>query len=97
MEWISVEDRLPETDKIVLVMTDNGYALARYHDDVNGMCEWQNFDFEASICAKRFTCSYVTHWMPLPLPPNDKSFDASTSTCEQVNNLKNDDSCSRHV
>jgi len=70
-EWISVYHRLPETDTIVLVLTNNCVALARYHDYVSGQCEWQNFDFENRPWAKEFRCSFVTHWMPLPELPND--------------------------
>lgn len=65
-EWISVEDRLPEigeevlvvdvdvSDVIVRVYSLNHDTKGYYWDDEGG---WWN-DFEC-----------VTHWMPLPEPP----------------------------
>ncbi len=67
-EWISVKDRLPETGGMVLViasgkpmsnLTLNGaYELAEYAPEgwiFETWPEWENAD--------------VTHWMPLPPPP----------------------------
>lgn len=64
MNWISVTDRLPEwTGQQVLVYvpwTHGDYGdmeVVYYHD-----CDWQHFDRKEKI----------THWMPLPLPPEQR-------------------------
>ncbi len=71
MDWIDVENKLPDTDIIVLVKTDESYALARYHDNVNGDCYWQNFNYENSPWCKEFRCQTVLRWMPIPNEPNE--------------------------
>ena len=65
-EWISVKDRLPEYDQIVLCYkADRGVRVgkhlnATYADGVSAFmdCIW-NYAFGA------------THWMPLPMPPRE--------------------------
>jgi len=69
-EWISIEDRLPEDDVRVLLMTEKGFSVgaADHHDNVgvswrigNSMIAW---DYEYNLDDLE-----VTHWMPLPEPP----------------------------
>ena len=56
-EWISVEERLPEAEVDVLVTDDNGYVyVSRYH--VGSISFWS-------------AMKEVTHWMPLPAPPEE--------------------------
>ena len=65
MEWISVEDRLPD-DCYLMEKADeyliccSGYVTsAMYLDGVfTRFGDWQNNDYEN-----------VTHWQPLPKPP----------------------------
>ena len=53
--WISVEDRLPESIKPVLASLNGPTILiCRYHPDNK---EWISYN------------DFVTHWMPLPSPP----------------------------
>ena len=74
--WISVKDRLPEKDGEYLVFTEQrdcfnalfeseigdggefGVWLNSYHPDTLGFLdsEWQEYEG-------------ITHWMPLPAPP----------------------------
>lgn len=59
-EWISVEDRLPENDDHVLAATQNkrgeyNIVKAYYHHGLGCWAAGMN--------------SNVTHWMPLPDPP----------------------------
>ena len=58
MEWISVKERLPETGEFVLVFSNAKYNKCYGIDrHVNG--EFYNLGSDA------------THWMYLPLPPNE--------------------------
>ena len=56
-EWISVEDRLPEMDKLCLLSMEN--RITKYRWVVIGYYH-TNYD------------EYVTHWMPLPEAPKMK-------------------------
>jgi len=64
MEWISVKDGLPETklDENVLVYTTSGVVISRLVKEYGNFVwqlPWGNFTED------------VTHWMPLPKPPQD--------------------------
>ena len=65
--WISVNDRLPErgiTRCIIAIKLGNGLKgtlCARYNADLKSWSGWYN---------DRIT-SEVTHWMPLPQPPEE--------------------------
>ena len=63
-EWISVKDRLPEDDATYLVYGRNGYGIvfAVYYGDG----EWLTCDDLTNITR------FVTHWMPLPMPPKEE-------------------------
>ena len=60
-EWISVEERLPETEGKYLVCTANGNIGVGNFIDYYGTGKRLCFDTWA-----------VTHWMPLPEPPKMK-------------------------
>ncbi len=55
--WISVEDELPEKNVPVLVWEKRGFS---YVDRLEAECAWQIASTHHAI---------VTHWMPLPEPP----------------------------
>lgn len=62
-EWISVKERLPERFKPVLICREkNGkpYVEQGYKD----VCEWWK------VYGTR--TKQVTHWMPLPEPPEEE-------------------------
>ena len=67
-KWISVKDRLPENEHRVLVFAN---------DIVSEFCEvvgWNGGDFLAIGFGHNIIYPpMVTHWMPLPEPPEDKS------------------------
>ena len=56
-EWISVDDRLPEKDEIVIICTDENFIYAG--ELVGDTWFLDNDSWTAT----------VTHWMPLPQPP----------------------------
>ena len=64
-EWISVKDRLPKMETLVLIQTkepDRYLARLGGHKDMF----WVEHD-----CGGFNLCD-VTHWMPLPDPPEAK-------------------------
>lgn len=65
MKWISVKDRLPDDN--------SGYVVLAFCNDIVG--SWieilhHNGKFFLSDGGKEYPC-IVTHWMPLPKPPED--------------------------
>ena len=71
MNWISVKDRLPEYNQIVNVKyefiesIDVTSAILK-RTDVNGH-HWYYLNDEGGINKTHL----ITHWMPLPEPPNN--------------------------
>ena len=76
MQWINAKDRLPETDECVLVIASgqyknvklvDAYQLANYCAG-EGWCldEYPEMDYLS-----------ITHWMPLPDPPEEHFRDAT--------------------
>ena len=57
-KWVSVKDRLPEKD---------GRYLA--YGSAFGRCRMGILYYSAEL--KHFNDGEVTHWMPLPEPPNE--------------------------
>lgn len=55
-EWISVRDRLPEENGDYLVALDDGYIGVTWYSADEGFDLWAD-------------AGEVTHWMPLPEPP----------------------------
>lgn len=64
-EWISVKDRLPEKSASVLICA-TGHRVTAYYDKVKEvfrLTEDENL---------YYLTEYVTHWMPLPEPPESE-------------------------
>jgi hypothetical protein len=60
-QWISLDDRLPPDNELVLVNHDGtGIEMATRHSDGQWVICWTGF--------KTSGIAY-THWMPLPEPP----------------------------
>ena len=70
-EWISVKDRLPEYGRAVLISIKGTVQHVTFSldgaDDTPDWFEpyWFDHDDELKIWWNK-----VTHWMPLPKPPN---------------------------
>jgi len=59
-EWISVKNRLPKSTERVLICDAQGWIFTGSYEDG----QWQQtVGDECGI--------EVTHWMPLPRPPNE--------------------------
>lgn len=64
MDWISVKDRLPDNFGPYLVYLEGGYGMDVVPFGPFETKEFQELDddgYERKV--------YVTHWMPLPPPP----------------------------
>lgn len=63
MSWISVKDRLPDKNGEYLAVTPNMRRKVNvaYFED----CVWLPDE-------RHFTTVKVTHWMPLPEPPEEE-------------------------
>lgn len=63
-EWISVKDRLPDEFGEYLGLVDEfefrGPEIVQFDED--GFQRWYNYEWNKS---------HVTHWMPLPEPPEE--------------------------
>lgn len=66
MEWISVNERLPEDGPVLVYVSENCPSI---YIDYYGKMEggYHGFGHEFLMETK------VTHWMPLPEPPKDAS------------------------
>lgn len=62
-EWISVEDRLPESVRGIDVLVYRPFAHEMPANDANVTIKRYSISLGFSGCHK------VTHWMPLPEPP----------------------------
>ena len=73
MRWISVKDRLPEEDKIVLVAREfvwPGHKACRYVETAELIgSEWVSQTEEYKIRRRFHKSPYA--WMPLPEPPKE--------------------------
>ena len=69
--WVSVEERLPDVGEICLFYTPcDGFMGIGFYD---GRDDYQHKDKWKIITAMRSTkilTKKVTHWMPLPAPPD---------------------------
>lgn len=68
MKWISVAEGLPEENQSVLVHNSDGVRLAHVWD-CRGEYFWSG-ESDTCGCCDYFDDKGVTHWMPLPEPPD---------------------------
>ena len=64
-EWISVDDRLPEYFKAVLIYCPTDKNVYEVYLETHGL--WRFFDYSAG----KIIDEPVTHWMPIPEPPKE--------------------------
>lgn len=72
--WISVKDRLPEYDKTVLVVNEDGYmhTAVRIKGSIARIDEWQikfGVCFTDNDVWEEDEHGKITHWRLLPEPP----------------------------
>lgn len=66
MEWISVEDRLPEVGSAVIAAVPVEEERDRFEQWWFGCCIYREYGFP---WVKFDNPNPITHWMPLPEPP----------------------------
>ena len=75
-KWISVEDRLPNESGEYLTYRAqaSSYQILMFSKH-HGL--WNAFDFMKSKHAEQNTIRGITHWMPLPEPPETPETEAA--------------------
>ncbi|EAM4660410.1 DUF551 domain-containing protein [Salmonella enterica] len=63
--WISCSERMPEDEQEVIVQNKLGYRYVSYFDEQSGLF----FDMRGGNQINCIDHILVTHWMPLPAPP----------------------------
>lgn len=72
-EWISVEDRLPHSQQMVVGYTPcDGYMFVGFYQKVESPYYKSYWNIITSMRSTRKMTKKVTHWMPLPTPPTEK-------------------------
>lgn len=68
MEWINVKDQAPPRDKPILISGEFlDFPISVYWKE-DGTCKEPGFfEHGDEYCTKE---EKITHWMPLPKPPN---------------------------
>lgn len=78
MEWISVEDMLPENIKIEHLTVGHSKAVIGYVKD--NLCMFAvSYDYENKVWRyfddiHNIVRHEITHWMPFPPPPNNTTY-----------------------
>lgn len=67
-EWISVKDRLPEKGQDVLLLTDWFGGASFITIGYLGGTRWISYEIGRANVG-----IHVTHWMPLPEPPEEET------------------------
>ena len=65
-EWISVSERLPEPNTLVLCVGKRGGMFLG-----EPRCIFQGDGTAHTYVPNSRGCRYTTHWMPLPEPPKE--------------------------
>lgn len=68
--WISVEERLPEKSGQYLTYNEFGWFNAYSYSIIHK--QWNTQDWMSEKSAKGLGINSITHWMPLPKPPEVK-------------------------
>ena len=69
--WVSVNDRMPENEEIVIGYTPcDGYMFVGFWRTwKSGNYEWSDWNIITSMRSTKKITKKVTHWMPLPPRP----------------------------
>lgn len=72
MEWISVEDSLPEIrdDSVLAYFSNGAIDMVHIEDNFKDITAGLNEDGSQKY-TKWYISQGITHWMPLPEPPQE--------------------------
>lgn len=89
MQWISVKDRLPETDECVLVIASGRYKNIKLVDayELANYYAGEGWYLEAY---PEMEDPYITWWMPLPDPPTEQDHLRGVTKMMEDENETND-------
>lgn len=65
LEWINIEDRKPSGDDIDILVVSDGEVCFCHH----GVDSWGRDYYETPDVYESEDIKNITHWMPLPDPP----------------------------
>ncbi|HCT3284640.1 TPA: DUF551 domain-containing protein [Morganella morganii] len=66
MKWIKCSERMPNQFVTVMALCTDGWMYDCYLSDI-GFIRWSNL----SNCRMRTIIGNVTHWAPMPQPPEE--------------------------
>ena len=77
MEWVSVDERLPEENVLVIVADWCNYDLGigRLEPIGGGHYQWVVGEIDGVIYLHGNSFKRISHWMPLPEPPQETTND----------------------
>lgn len=69
-EWINVNDRLPDTERAVMIWNSDGLRLANCAIvKTTGERFWSMYGQDSCGCCDTFDRHHVTHWSEFPDAP----------------------------
>lgn len=69
LRWISVEEKLPENEQMVIGYTPcDGYMFVGYYREEQN---WKQWYIVTAMRSTKYVTKKVTHWMPLPEAPKE--------------------------
>lgn len=73
-EWISVKDRMPRNEEMVVCYTPcDGYMFVGFHRTyVSAHYDWSAWYIITAMRSTKKITKKVTHWMRLPKPPKEE-------------------------
>ena len=71
-EWVSVEDRLPtKSGEYFVYTTDENISTAEFDEDCEEFGFWKEYYQDGAYLDSEWVkADWITHWMPLPAPPD---------------------------
>ena len=74
-EWVSVEKRLPtKSGEYFVYTTDENISTAEFDEDCEEFGFWKEYYQDGAYLDSEWVkADWITHWMPLPAPPDRRT------------------------